>query len=136
MRIVNRRAGFDYKILEKVEAGIVLTGLEVKSIRAGRVSINNAYIIYGGHVYIRGMHIGDSEAKECDRILLVHKRQKNKIIAINKEGGKTAVALEMYFNSRGYAKILYAIVEGKTKHDKRETIKKREMSRLIRHYSK
>lgn len=131
MKIVNRKALFDYKIIEKFEAGIVLIGLEIKSIREHKVSINNAYISYSHpHVYIYNMHIGALEVSKTNedraRILLVSKKEKNKILALVKEPKKTVVPLELYYNKKGFVKILCAIAEGKTLFDKRRSIKERE----------
>jgi len=136
VKIVNSRAYFDYNILEKFELGIVLVGCEVKSIREGRASLQNAYLSYEKpHVMIHNMHIGSyakvpsKDDPMRSRIMLVHKREKNKMMAIGKNSGLTIIPLELFWNRRGFAKILCAIVSGKTKYDKRESIKDKEWNR-------
>ncbi len=140
-KIINRRAHYDYQILEKFELGIVLYGWEVKSLRLGSASITNAHLSYNfPHVMIHNMHISAYEhergykkrsAQETDRsrIMLVRKNEKNKIMATHKLGGQTVVPLEVYWNKRGYAKVSCAIVCGKTEYDKRNTIKERDWQR-------
>lgn len=137
MRIVNSKAYFDYNIIEKFECGIVLNGCEVKSIRAGKASIKNAYVSYQDpHIMIHNMHIAEYDkvqVKDCDtmrsRIMLVHKKEKNKMMAISKTSGSTIVPLELFWNKRGFAKIVCAIVTGKTLYDKRASIKEKEWNR-------
>lgn len=136
MKLLNRKAAYDYNILEKFEFGIVLTGVEVKSLRKGDASIAGSHISYNApHIMIHNMHIaGYNKQLEADltnrsRVLLVHKKEKNKIMAINKTPGQTVVPLELYWNKKGIAKLLCAIVEGKNQRDKRETIKTREWNR-------
>ena len=137
MKIKNKKALFEYEILEKFELGIALNGSEVKSIRLGKVSLNNAYLAYKApHIMICDMQIGNylnSFDKNIDsmrnRIMLVHKKQKNKMIAIEKIPGKTIVPLEGYWNKNGFFKLLCAIAQGKTNRDKREQIKEREWNR-------
>lgn len=136
MKWLNRRAKFDYEIAEKFEVGVVLQGSEVKALRKGLGSIQEAYIAYANpHIVIFNMNIPEiTQAFEKHeprrtRILLVHKKEKNKMITNTQKKGKTIVPLEMYFNKRGIIKILCAIASGKTKADKRETIKEREWNR-------
>lgn len=142
-KFLNRKAWYDYSILEKFEFGMVLKGWEVKSLRAGYANIAGAHLSFKApHILLYNMHIGQQtsgqensvhsrKAQEADRarIMLVKKRERNKIIAASKIAGQTVVPLELYWNKRGLAKILCAIVVGKTDIDKRETIKKREWER-------
>ncbi len=134
----NRKAHFQYEILEKFEAGIVLTGTEVKSIRNRDVSINESFAhIDNGEVFIYEMHIGQYEQGNREnhepkrtRKLLLHKREIIKIIGKVKQKGYTMVPLSLYFKD-GRAKLEIALVRGKTTVDKREDIKKRDVEREI-----
>jgi len=136
-KILNRRALFDYAVVEKFELGIALYGWEVKSLRKGDATIANAHVSYNApHVMLHNMHIGawaneKRAADETDRsrIMLVHKNEKNKIMATSKIAGQTVVPLELFWNKRGYAKLVCAIVIGKTQYDKRESIKQRDWQR-------
>jgi SsrA-binding protein len=141
---VNRKARFEYAVEETIEAGIVLLGTEVKSLRAGRVNIADAYAsVKGGELWLWNAHIqewshGNRNNHEPTRArkLLVSAKQLNKLTGVLKVRGTTLVPLKLYFNDRGFAKILLGIAHGKTKHDKRETIKqrdwKREQGRLLK----
>ena len=134
----NRRAKFDYSIVDTIEAGIVLLGSEVKSLRLGRASIAEAYateeyghvvlINYNIHEYISNALDQNHEPKRVRR-LLIHKKEKNKILGQIKKDGCTVVPLSLFFNQRGLAKISLGIAEGKKKVDKREVIKKRDWDR-------
>lgn len=134
----NRKAYFQYEILEKFEAGIVLTGTEVKSIRNKDVSINESFAhLENGEVFIYEMHIGqykqgNRQNHEPKRVrkLLLHKREINKIIGKVKQKGYTMVPLSLYFKE-GLVKVELALVRGKTTIDKREDIKKRTIEREI-----
>jgi len=142
-KIVNRKAQFDYQIIEKFELGIVLQGWEVKSLRCGDATIANSHLSYNApHIMIHNMHIGGygndvKTAIETDRarIMLVKKSEKNKMIAINKMPGYTIVPLELYWKN-GLAKLLCAIVCGKTEYDKRHAIKERDWQRQKLHVLK
>ena len=133
----NRKARHDYIIESTLEAGLVLTGSEVKSLRQGRCSIGEAYAHeQGGELYLRGMHISPYEAATRrnheplrPRKLLVHRRELAKLLGQVQRGGYTLVPLSIYFNARGIAKIELALARGKRKADKRETEKKRDWSR-------
>ncbi len=137
MQIKNSKAFHDYTILEKFELGIVLNGCEVKSIRDGRASIKNAHLSYKDpHIMIMNMHIDSwykSDAAKYDttraRIMLLRKNEKNKMIAALKLAGQTIVPLELFWNKKGMAKLVCAIVVGKTNYDKRASIKEREFKR-------
>lgn len=133
----NRRARFDYLIVEEIEAGIMLTGSEVKSLRTGRASINESYAgEMQGEIYLfnanipeyKQANIFNHEAKR-PRKLLLHRRQAQKWIGAIQRKGMTLIALSIYFNERGRAKVALALGKGKNVVDKRETIKERDWSR-------
>lgn len=140
----NRKARFNYAIDETFEAGIALTGSEVKSLRSGRASIGEAYAAArDGELWLYNSNIAEylqagrfNHAPKRPRKLLLHKRQINKLIGAVEREGMTVVPLKMYFNDKGRAKIEIALARGKKLHDKRETEKKRswerERGRLLR----
>lgn len=137
--VINRKAKFDYEILETVEAGIVLEGSEVKSIKEGRVSIQDAYVeSKGGELFIVNMHVSPysksshfSHSPDRDRKLLLHKHEIKRFIGKIKERGLTLIPLRVY-EKRGLIKLELALVKGKKKYEKREEIKKRLIEREIR----
>jgi SsrA-binding protein len=135
---LNRKARFEYTIEEEFEAGIVLTGTEVKSLRAGRANIADAYASAKATegVWLLNAHI--SEYKHGNRFnheptrprkLLLHKKQITKLIGKLKVKGITLIPLSLYFNSRGLAKLKLGIAAGKKLYEKRDTIKKRDWDR-------
>ena len=132
----NKKAYHDYFIEEKYEAGLVLHGTEVKSLRMGKCSIKEAFIrIENGEVYVYGMHISPYEKgnifnKDPLRIkkLLLHKQQIRKLIGRKKEKGYTLVPLQVYFNN-GRAKIEIGLAKGKKLYDKRQDIAKKDQKR-------
>jgi SsrA-binding protein len=140
----NRKARFHYLIGETFEAGIVLTGSEVKSMRTGKASIGESYATArDGELWLFNSNI--SEYKQAGRFnhtpkrprkLLLHRRQINRLIGAVEREGMTVVPLKLYFNDRGRAKVEVALAKGKKLHDKRETEKKRswqrERGRLMR----
>jgi SsrA-binding protein len=139
VRIGNRRAFHDYHIDEKVEAGIVLTGTEVKSLRAGQAKIDEAHVrINDGQAYLIGANIahypqaaeGMQHATTRKRKLLLHRRQIALLESRTQQKGKTLIPLAMYFK-KGWAKIEIGVAEGKQRHDKRQDIKKRDHQRDI-----
>ncbi len=133
----NRRARHEYFIEETLEAGIMLQGSEVKSLRLGRGSIAEAYVSESrGELYLQGAHIPEYEAAsrfnhEPRRLrkLLVHRRERDRMIGQIRRDGYTIVPLEIYFGPRGHAKVLLGFAKGKRKVDKRETIKQRDWQR-------
>lgn len=134
----NRRARFDYAVEDTFEAGIELTGTEVKSLRHGQCSINEAYVgPKGDEIYLFNANIpeyqqaGPKLQHEPARIrrLLLHRKEINKLLGSVTREGYTIVPLKMYFNNRGIAKLLIGLAKGKKQHDKRETIKKRDWGR-------
>ena len=134
----NRKAHFQYEILEKVETGIVLTGTEVKSIRNKDVSINESFAhLDNGEIFLYEMHIGqykqgnrDNHEPKRVRKLLLHKKEINKIAGKIQQKGYTMVPLSLYFKD-GLVKVELALVKGKTMVDKRDDIKKRDVEREI-----
>ncbi len=135
---MNRRARFDYHIEDTVEAGLVLTGTEVKSLRLGQASIQESYAgskdggLYLINAYIpeykmAGVHLQHETHRP--RKLLLHKREMNKLLGAVKKQGVTLVPLGIFFNRRGIAKIEIALAKGKHQADKRETIKQRDWQR-------
>jgi SsrA-binding protein len=140
----NRRARFNYEIGEVVEAGIALTGTEVKSLRLGKATIAESYAdARAGEVWLVNANIPEylqanrfNHAPKRPRKLLLHKRQISKLAAAVEREGMTLVPLKMYFNEKGRAKIEIAVARGKKLHDKRETERKRswerERGRLLR----
>lgn len=136
----NRKARFNYEILETIEAGIVLSGQEVKSVRAGRASLEGSFAsIRGGELFLLSSSIPPYQAsnlkKEYDplraRKLLVSKKEIAKLVGMEKTRGLTLVPLSMY-NRKNRIKVEVAIARGKKTHDKREVTKKRETDREIR----
>lgn len=140
----NRRARFDYEIGEVIEAGIALSGTEVKSLRTGKATIAESYAAeYQGDMYIYNAYIPEylaanrfNHETRRPRRLLLHRRQIDKLAAAVQREGMTIVPLRLYFNERGRAKIEIAIGRGKKLHDKRHAEKERswnrEKSRLLK----
>ena len=137
---VNRKAYHDYEIEEKYEAGLSLTGSEVKSIRAGKVSLKESYVSFtNGEAYVKGMHIAEykdatynNHDEYRDRKLLLHKREINKLFNRCKIQGYTCVPLKLYYNNSGLIKIEIALAKGKTLYDKRESSKQKTMERAAK----
>jgi SsrA-binding protein len=135
---VNKKARFEYDILDTIEAGIVLAGTEVKSIRQRRVSIQDAYAkVKSGEVYIVGMNISPYEMgnrynhePNRDRKLLLHKQEIKRLTGKLKERGLTMIPLKMYIKN-GKVKVLMGLGRGKSKYDKRKAIQKRDLDREI-----
>jgi SsrA-binding protein len=140
----NRRARFNFAIGETFEAGIMLTGTEIKSLRNGKATIAESYAdAKGGEIWLVNSNIPEylqanrnNHTPKRPRKLLLHKRQIEKLIGAVEREGMTIVPLKIYFNPRGRAKVEIALAKGKKLHDKRETEKKRdwqrERGRLIR----
>jgi len=135
----NRRARHKYEVIEQVECGIVLRGSEVKSMREGQVSIQEAYgRILKDELWLLGCDIPEfkqatiwNHEPRRQRKLLVHSRQLEKLKVRAKEKGLTLVPLKLYFNERGVAKLLLGVCKGKKSHDKRETLKRADTQRQI-----
>ena len=141
----NRRARYDYEILETLEAGIMLTGSEVKSLRTGKAQINDAYASpERGELWLINAHIPEylqanrfNHEEKRPRKLLVSKKELAKLTEGVERAGNTIVPLKLYFNEHGKAKLLIGLAKGKKSFDKRETEKNRdwnrEKSRLLKH---
>jgi SsrA-binding protein len=134
----NRKARFNYAIGETFEAGIALTGSEVKSLRTGKATIAESYAdAHDGEIWLINANIPEykqsgpfnNHEPKRHRKLLLHKRQINKLIGAVERDGMTLIPLKLYFNERGRAKIEIALAKGKKLHDKRETEKKRDWQR-------
>jgi SsrA-binding protein len=136
---VNRKALHNYHIEERLEAGIVLAGTEVKSLREGRVNLNDSYArIKNGEMYLVGAHISPysfgnllNHDPKRERKLLLHKREIKRLTGKVAEKGYTLVPLSIYFNDRNLAKVEIALAKGKTLVDKREEIKRRDEKRIL-----
>jgi SsrA-binding protein len=142
---VNKKARHDYQIVETIEAGIVLLGTEVKSLREGRANLRDSYaLLENGEVILRGLHISpyshtsnDGLDPRRDRKLLLNKREIKRLIGKVQEKGLTLVAMKLYFSKRGLAKVELALARGKREYDKRrdmaERDAKREVERAMKH---
>lgn len=135
----NRKARYDYTILDTIEAGIVLQGTEIKSIRAGRINLKDGYAsIRDGEIWLVNVHISPFEQGNQfnhdpvrPRKLLMKKKQIDRLIGEVKQGGITLVPLKVYIKN-GFAKVLIGLAKGKKQYDKRETIKRRDQDRKLR----
>lgn len=142
--ISNKRARFEYEILEQVEAGIVLTGTEIKALRSSKASITESFCQFiEGELYVINMTIDEyklgtfyNHKIKRERKLLLHKRELDKWGKKMKDVGNTIVPLKVYINDKGKAKVLVALAKGKKLYDKRETIREREtkvnLSRVLK----
>jgi SsrA-binding protein len=135
----NKKARHDYFIEETFEAGMVLTGTEVKSIRAGKVTVNDSYCdLKTGEAFILNMHISPYEMGNIQNVdpmrkrkLLMHKREINKLLGYTAQQGYTLIPLKIYLNDQGYVKLELGVAKGKKLYDKRETSAKRDAERHI-----
>jgi SsrA-binding protein len=142
--IKNRSVYHEYFIDTKYEAGMVLLGTEVKSIRAGKVSFNDSYcLIHKGEIWIKSLHIAEYSHGNLnnhdpvrDRKLLLQKREIRKIESKLKEKGYTLIPLRMYINEKNLVKIEIGLARGKKLHDKRESIKQKDVEREMKRFLK
>lgn len=134
LNIKNKKAYFEYHILEKYVAGVKLLGTEIKSLRDGKANLNDAFCTFmDEQLYVRNMHIAEyshgsfynHEAKR-DRILLLNKKELKKLKEKGEEKGYTIVPLAMFISDRGFAKLEIGLAQGKKTFDKRETMKERD----------
>jgi SsrA-binding protein len=140
----NRQAYFHYFIEDKYVAGIALMGTEVKSIRDGKLSFNDAFCMFDeGELWVRGLFIAsyshgtaNNHIEVHDRKLLLNKRELKKIEAKLKEKGYTIVPLKVFFNEKNFVKVEIGLGKGKKLYDKRETIKSRDVEKDIKRYLK
>ncbi|MBK9338980.1 MAG: SsrA-binding protein SmpB [Lewinellaceae bacterium] len=139
LEVTNRKAKFEYSFVQEYDAGMILTGSEIKSIRAGNVNINDAYCtMENGELWIRNMYIaeyvyGTSEISEPRRTrkLLLRKAELRKLERRTREKGFTIVPYQLFMSDRGFVKIHIALATGKKLFDKRETIKQRDDKRQL-----
>jgi len=145
INIKNKKAWHDYEILDKFVAGIQLTGTEIKSIRAGKASLVDAYCFFNnGELYVKGMHITEydfgninNHFPKRDRKLLLTHRELRKLEKNIREKGLTIIALKIFIAESSYAKLEIGLARGKKEYDKREDLKKkdsrREIDRMMKH---
>lgn len=134
----NRKARHDYAIVDTIEAGMVLKGTEIKSIRAARINLKDGYAtIRNGEIFLQNVHISPYEQGNVfnhdpvrTRKLLMHKKQIARLVAETKSSGYTLVPLKVYIKD-GYAKVLIGLAKGKKKYDKREDLKRKDQKREI-----
>ncbi|HPH23706.1 MAG TPA: SsrA-binding protein SmpB [Chitinophagaceae bacterium] len=140
----NRQAYYNYFIEDKYDAGIVLLGTEVKSIREGKVSFNDAFCMFeGNELWVRGLYIAEyshgtvnNHIAVHDRKLLLNKRELNKLKNKLKDKGLTIVPLKVFLNDKNFVKVEIGLAKGKKNYDKRETIKQRDTDKEIKRYLK
>lgn len=132
--MINKKASFNYELLDKYHAGIQLTGPEVKAIRANKFSFNDSYcLVDQGEVYLKKLHISVKDAGENetlrDRKLLLNRKEIDKLDRACREKGLTIVPTALYVNKTGLIKVDIALAKGKKQYDKRESIKKKDLAR-------
>jgi SsrA-binding protein len=145
INIKNRKATFEYELIERFVAGMQLVGTEIKSIRNGKANLSDSYCqFYNGELYVKSLHISEyemgthynHEAKR-DRKLLLNRKELQKLEKKTKESGLTIITLKLFINNGGLAKLQIALARGKKTYDKRESLKqkdaKRDMDRMMRH---
>ncbi len=145
IEIKNKKASFEYHLLQSYEAGIILSGTEVKSVRDGKTNINEAYCQFdkNGELWIKNMHISEyklgtyyNHEPKRDRKLLLKKSELKKLHRKVMEKGFTIVPVKVYFSERGLVKIEIALAQGKRSYDKRHSIKEKDMKREGNRYNK
>ena len=138
VQINNKKAAFEYEFLEQYDAGIVLVGTEIKSIRAGKASLQDAYCYFsGGELYVKGMNVStyfwasawSSHEPMRDRKLLLTKRELKHLAQAEQTKGLTIVVVRAYIADNGYAKLRIALAKGKKEYDKRASIKEKDIRR-------
>lgn len=146
INIRNKRATFDYEILEEYVAGVVLVGTEIKSVRMGKVALTDSYCYFSdGELWIRGVNIAEYAWGTCnnhtpkrDRKLLLNRKELNKLERSLQDRGLTVVGLRLFLNERGLVKIVIGLAKGRKSYDKREYLKendaKREMDKVMKSY--
>jgi SsrA-binding protein len=140
MAIENRSAYHHYFIEQKLTAGMVLAGTEVKSIRDGKVSFNDSYCFFHkGELWIKSLHIAEykfgtytNHIPTAERKLLLNKKELRKLEAKIKESGHTIVPLKIFFSDKGFAKLEICVAKGKKLYDKRETLKEKDVTREVK----
>lgn len=140
--IKNKKASFEYFLIDRYTAGIVLTGTEIKSIREGKASIVESYCSFeGDELYVIGMHIAEyifgtynNHVPKRDRKLLLTKKELRKLKAKSAEKGYTIIPVELFVNDRGLAKMEIALAKGKHFYDKRNSLKEKDSKKEIREF--
>jgi SsrA-binding protein len=144
INIKNRKASFEFELVERFQAGMKLVGTEIKSIRSGKVNMTDSYCqFFGGELYVKNLHIAEYEMGTCnnhiakrDRKLLLNKKELIKLEKKIKESGLTIIPVRLYVNNSGLAKLEISLARGKKTYDKRESLKtkdsKREMDRAMK----
>lgn len=144
VNIKNRRAGFDYEILDRYTAGIQLFGTEIKSIRESKASLADTFCQFaGGELWVKQMHIAEyrfgsyaNHESKRDRKLLLQKKELRKLERLTRDTGKTIIPLRLFINERGFAKMEIALCQGKHTYDKRQSLREqddeRELQRAMR----
>lgn len=138
--IKNRRASFEYSFIEKYIAGIQLTGTEIKSIRANQANISDAYCVFiNDELYVKHMHIAEYEKgtynnhePKRDRKLLLQAKELKKLKSKVQDVGVTIIPVRLFINEKGFAKLEIALAKGKKLHDKRDSIKERDIDRQLK----
>lgn len=137
ININNRKARFEYELIDKYVAGMQLKGTEIKSIREGKVTLNEAYCYFNkGELFVKQMHISPyaqgthyNHVEDRERKLLLQKRELGKLETKSTEKGMSIVPTKLFINSRGFAKLEVALAKGKKLHDKRDSIKEKDIKR-------
>ncbi|MCE5178285.1 MAG: SsrA-binding protein SmpB [Porphyromonadaceae bacterium] len=144
VNIKNKRATFDYELLDIYTAGIVLTGTEIKSLRLGKASLVDTYCFFErGELWVRNMHIAEyfygtynNHNARRDRKLLLNKKELQKLLRLTRETGFTIIPVRLFINEKGLAKLVIAVAKGKKEYDKRQSLKekedKRDMDRMFK----
>lgn len=139
INIKNKRATFDYELVETFTAGIVLTGTEIKSIRLGKASLVDTYCFFAqSEMWVRNMHIAEyfygtynNHDTRRERKLLLNKNELRKLTRLTKETGFTIIPIRMFINEKGLAKLVIAVAKGKKQYDKRHSLREKEDKRAM-----
>ena len=139
INIRNKRASFDYELLDTFTAGIVLTGTEIKSIRQGKASLVDTYCLFErAELWVRNMYIAEyfygtynNHSARRDRKLLLNKIELRKLTRLTKETGFTIIPVRLFINEKGLAKLVIAVAKGKKEYDKRQSIREKEDKRAM-----
>ena len=137
IEIKNKRASFEYEFIESFTAGIVLTGTEIKSIRAGKASLTDSYCYFAGkELFVKNMHIADywwgsfnKHDPRRDRKLLLATKELRRLFRATREKGMTIVATRLFISEKGFAKLNISLAKGKREYDKRHSIKEKDLRR-------
>ena len=144
INIKNKRATFDYELLDTSTAGIVLTGTEIKSIRQGKASLVDTFCFFSnGELWVKNMHVAEyfygsynNHSARRDRKLLLTKKELDKLLRTSRDPGFTIVPVRLFINEKGLAKVVVALAKGKKQYDKRQSLRekddKREMARMFK----